>query len=132
MDYLWGVKNVSFFDSIWVFVHFGSGLLLGITLTLLFRLAKNPMSPRNYGRIGVTVLVLWEYFELFLRYAERYDAQLARWLATFLPPNFFEIESRTNIISDLCMGALGLTIIYWIEQRYGIYKAKKLDVTRNQ
>lgn len=109
-DFLFGVKNVSFFDSYWAAIHFGSGLVVGIGILAWARVRSRILTQRSYARIGVAILALWEYFELFLRFTEKYQIELPK-LFTYLPRGFFEIESLTNVISDLVMGGMGLLLI---------------------
>ena len=106
------MENISFFDSYWVAVHFGAGLMTGIALILFFHHKNIQVTPKRYARYGISLLVLWEYFELFLRYADKYEWTAKNFFASFLPESFFAIESITNIISDLVVGSFGLFLVY--------------------
>lgn len=115
LDLLFGINNQSFFDSYWAAVHFGSGLLLGIALLSVQSRGKN-LSGRSYAVIGISLLIVWEYFEVLLRLFERLQLTVPGFLA-YLPQSFFEIESTTNVISDLILGGTGLFLVYQARAR---------------
>ncbi len=109
MDYLYGVTNYSFFDSYWAAIHFGSGLLIGLLIILIFRM----VDKKRYFGFGMSLLVFWEIFEFFIRILNEYFPKSAEKL-TFIPETMFQSESIINILSDLILGYIGLAIIYWI------------------
>jgi len=123
IDILYGIPDQSFLDSYWTAIHFGSGLLIGIALILYSRYQNKKIDPVTFGRNGFVLLLIWELFELSLRYMEKLELKLAEYLAIFLPRSFFEIESLINIASDLILGSIGLYLIYQYLQRR--FKAKR-------
>jgi len=64
--------------------------------------------------LGVTLLILWEIFEISLGYINSADPQLAQTLKTIIPELYFIREGTINIISDLVLGSFGLYIPYII------------------
>jgi len=111
-DLLFGTPDQSFFDSYWTLIHFFSGVSTGFAIIMVYRMHKRPLSARVYGRTGVLLLILWEYFEMSLRFLEKYNHSLAEGLKVIIPNTFFGLESRTNIIADLAVGSIGLYLIY--------------------
>lgn len=111
-DLLFGTPDQSFFDSYWTLIHFFSGVATGFAIIMAYRMHKRPLSALVYGRIGVLLLILWEYFEMSLRFLEKYNHSLAESLKVIIPKTFFGLESRTNIIADLAVGSIGLYLIY--------------------
>ena len=109
---LFGVPNQSFFDSIWAAVHFSSGLLIGLAVIHYVAVRGGKLTARSYTRISLLLLILWEYFELSLRYMDRHRLRIAEYLDIILPKSFFEIESILNIASDLILGSIGLYLAY--------------------
>ncbi len=80
----------------------------------LYRYLKRPLSNQTFKYIGFCILMGWEYFEVFLRFIDKHQYQLADLLASVLPRGFFEIESTANILGDLTFGSLGLYIAYYL------------------
>lgn len=111
-DLLFGAPDQSFFDSYWTLIHFSSGIATGFAIIMAYRMNKRPLSARVYGRISLILLILWEYFEMSLRFFEKYNHPLAESLKVIIPKTFFGLESRTNIIADLTVGSIGLYLIY--------------------
>jgi putative Mn2+ efflux pump MntP len=113
LSLLYGVHNKSFFDSYWSAVHFLTGIGVGSSILYLLHYFKYPVSGKIVARIGCTILLVWEYFEVILRYLDTRHLYLGTMLDAFLPHGFFEIESTTNIVSDLILGGLGLYVVYY-------------------
>ena len=124
-ELLYGIENISFFDSFWVGIHFGSGVLVGIALIIYFNWRKIIITAKKYSGWGISILVLWEYFEVFLRYADRYNWSARRFFESFLPDSLSAIESLTNIMSDLIIGGFGLFLIYQFYLRGSTVKSRK-------
>ncbi len=118
LSYIYGVDNQSFFDSYWVIVHFVTGILVGYIIIYVNSYFNYKLTQRIYARFGITILILWEYFEVFLRYLNTRHLHLGAVLGTFLPHGFFEIESTTNIMSDLILGSLGLYVAVYYFWKY--------------
>ena len=116
-EILFGVHNYSFFDSRWSAVHFSSGLLTGLAVYYYYQYKKSELSPQKYAKLGFVLLLLWEYFELILRYLDRYLPRIADVFKTILPDDFFTSESSINIVSDLVLGSLGLYLVYQYVRR---------------
>lgn len=113
---LYGVENISFFDSYWAIIHFASGLALGIIFFIL-----NSRFPRfgkkYYFAWGTLVLLIWEGFEIVLRLVDEGFPELARMFKNYIPEVFFEIESPLNVTSDLILGLLGLAVVYILSKK---------------
>ena len=111
-EMLIGVHNYSFLDSRWSAVHFSSGLLTGLAIYYYYQYRKRELPSQRYAKLGFVLLLTWEYFELILRYLDRYLPRIADVLKTILPSDFFTTESSVNIVSDLMLGSLGLYLVY--------------------
>ena len=109
---LFGVKNESFFDSYWTIIHFAAGIGVGFILQRYFKFRNQKQALRIYMRYGFTALLAWEYFELSLRFMEKFNLSLDSYLKIIIPQSFFEPESMINISSDLILGSLGLYLIF--------------------
>jgi hypothetical protein len=109
---LFGSINHGFFDSYWVIVHFAAGILTGLVILYYQKLKRKKLATSSYLLLGLTVITAWEYFEVVLRFAEKHDFRYLALLHTIIPNGFFAIESTINIISDLVVGGVGLTLAY--------------------
>jgi hypothetical protein len=116
---LYGMHNQSFFDSYWSVVHFATGIIIGRGLIYLYHYLQRPLTNEAFKYIGFSSLVVWEYFEVILRYLDTRHVPLGEMLDTILPHGFFEIESSLNIISDLLLGGFGLFLAYYFWKRDG-------------
>lgn len=114
---LFGTENYSFFDSYWAVVHFTAGIVIGFSIIYYYRRRKKKLTSLLYARLGFVLLLLWEYFEILLRFSDRYELRLVNYLSILVPDNFFELESIINIISDLTLGSIGLFCAYHSWQR---------------
>lgn len=103
------LRNESFLD-IMSLVHFASGLGIGILFFLIF---KNKLKKNFYFIWGTLLLIIWELFELCLRFLRIYTPLFLEKL-TFIPNGWASDESILNISSDLITGFVGLLIIYII------------------
>lgn len=112
LSLLYGADNISFFDSYWVAVHFVTGILLGLLLLRFIAYLHEPVTAWIYTRYGFVCLLVWEYFEVVLRYFDQNEMPIGDAIALFLPKGFFEIESTMNIVSDLIVGSVGLYLAY--------------------
>ena len=106
-------KNKAFIDWYSV-IHMGSGIFIGIGMKLLHYRYGWFTETKTFILTGVLILILWEIFEITLRYIKRKDKQTYKWLLKFLPGHIFLREGGVNIISDIIFGTCGLLIIYLI------------------
>lgn len=107
-----GLENQSFFDSYWVAVHFASGLIIGIGIHYWCGKKRWTVTPRLYWRSGFSLIILWEYFELILRFMQTFTDHAKYVAAAIVPDILFAPESLVNIASDLIVGAAGLLLVY--------------------
>lgn len=112
MNWIFGIENISFFDSYWALVHFIAGLLIGVTL-LVLKLKE----IKKYIFIGSLILILWEVLEIYLRYLYMKGSAFISFLESFMPESFFLGESYINIISDLVLGSFGLLIVFGLKSK---------------
>lgn len=101
------VLNQSMFDWPWSVIHFASDLIIGAIFSLL--LGRWRSSSRVWLS-GFLLLVLWELFEMWLRYIDVHATEVANALRTFIPHSWFSIESWANSTGDLIIGGVGLFI----------------------
>ena len=101
------LRNESFFD-IMSLTHFLSGLGLGLLFTIFRKTFQ-----RIYFKLGILIIVIWELFEIFLRFLKVYYPLFLEKLK-FIPSGWASNESALNIGSDLIVGFGGLLIIYFI------------------
>ena len=107
-------KIVPKFIDYYSLIHILAGILIGLVLTLAYYDYGWINGFRKYIITGVSLLVLWEVFEVCLRYIKKYNNKLYKWLLKFLPGYIFSRESVVNITGDIIIGAAGLVIIYLI------------------
>lgn len=106
------VRNETFLD-IMSLLHVASGLGFGL---ILFCVLKK-MSWQRYFLIMFVFLLIWEFFEAFLRSVEEYYYYLRNFL-DFLPDGWFSSETLINILGDMLTGLLGALLIYLIFRKY--------------
>lgn len=104
---LFGPVNIAMFDWPWSGIHFLSGLVIGV----IFVLANRRRPWRSSILLGLFLLILWECFEGFLRYMDLNHHAGVLPLKTALDGAFFDIESWANLIGDIIIGMVGITLV---------------------
>ena len=95
-------------DWPWSLIHLLLGALLGMVLC-----ASRFKPRRRFWFIGLTLLLLWEVFEIILRQLHLHEF-MSRWpLLSFVA----EPEAAANIIADIVIGSIGLWLGRLILQR---------------
>ncbi len=93
-------------------IHIGSGLLIGIVMKLGYYKFGWFGETKVYILTGLLVIILWEIFEITLRYIKKYYRKTSKFLLKFLPGHVFLREGEINIFSDVIFGICGLLLVY--------------------
>ena len=102
------LRNESFLD-IMSLTHFVSGIGIGLLIILFWK----EISKKVFFIISLLILLIWEFFEIFLTLISIYCHNL-RNTFNFLPEGWFSTESFVNIAGDMLIGFLGIFIVYMI------------------
>ena len=86
--------------------HFISGLVVGLILMCLSNEFIFLQATKYYFLTGFILLIIWEIFEVFTRIFK------STFQKTFF--RYITHESYLNIVGDLIIGTLGLSIIHSI------------------
>lgn len=105
--------NKSFFDW-FALAHFMTGVLTGILLILLRFRYDFLDNFKNFILTGLIILLVWEVFEISLRYIKGGYRKLYKFLIRFLSKHIFSQESKVNIVGDIVIGMAGLLLVYLI------------------
>jgi len=99
IDFSW--KTDAFIDT-WSFVHFSWGIILGILIVYYGKL-----SFWQSILLAVSLMILWEIFEIFVGVGEKW----------------------TNVLSDILVGLIGFALAYIIIQNFSFLVNKILIIT---
>lgn len=105
--------NVAVFDWPWSVIHWSSGFVIGVLLTVFLRKVK----AGKFWSSGLGLLVLWELVEITLRYLDIHAHETVAPLKQAVASFAFAPESIANIIGDLAIGSAGLWYARRLKQR---------------